>query len=366
MPPIQIALVRHDERVPMEEILAVAAALQTQATRDVAPAWGVQGIISAFEKLEDVPPGYFPLLLVEDVQGGHGYHVPGQGLPMAVVQYTAGTAWSVLASHEMIEMLVDPAGNLTTPVWTPDDGWRQYIVEVCDPCQDVFYLIGDVAVSDFVTPDYYDPSTTRDVPYSFTGALRAPLTLTAGACVSYIMPDGSVRQTLGTGADNDIDQQPGTPLREATGKQTAVDPLDLARVGTTGTRAARDSSRVYASELKKKVDEFVNQSKSTGAAQGTSRRPAGQPSQEQLIIRLLEQLGNPAYTTYDEFKQDPGRVYAMFGIKPPDEKTLQKFKTDLAPRSHFAKVVRSHRTGTLLGDPNSMDYTKTHAGYYGG
>ena len=369
MPPIQIALVPYEGVDPSpKEFLTVAAALQTQATRDVAPAWGVEGIIAPFWKLDDVPPGYFPLLLVNSVAGGHGYHVPGQGLPMAVVQYERETAWSVLASHEMIEMLVDPWGNLTSSAWTPEDGWRQYIVEVCDPCQDVFYLIDDVPVADFVTPDYYDPSNTRDVRYSFTGALRAPLTLTAGGCVSYATPDGSVHQKVGTGRDKPIRVTKTGPLREEIGNAGKVKPLDLAWIGARGTDKARESGSAYAYGLREQVRPYVEDGGSQGEGPGALGLPARElPSQEQRILALLEQLGNPAYTTYDRFKEDPGAVYAEFGIDPlPDKKTLEKFKTDLAPRSHFAKVVRSHRTGTLLGDPNSMDYMKTHAGFFGG
>jgi hypothetical protein len=370
MPPIQIALVRYHDEVPIDEFFTVAAALQTQATRDVAPIWGVQAVISPFLKLEHVPPGYFPLVVVDAVRGGHDYHVPEQGLPMAVVQFLPGTAWSVLASHEMIEMIVDPGGNLTASAWVPDVGWRQYIVEVCDPCQDVFYLIGNVAVSDFVTPDYYDPSTTRDVRYSFTGALRAPLMLTADGYVSYMTSDGSVQQASGAPTENGdrvLEANPGIPLRASTGEQTNVSPLVLARIAERGTEEAQKSGRKYGETLSEQVRQFIADSRSAPSGEDAEAfPPARLPTEEQRIIALLEQLSNPAYTTYRDFQEDPERIYDLFRLRPPkNPETRARITKQLASPSHFAEVVRTTRTGRLLGDPGYMDYINTHSSFHG-
>jgi hypothetical protein len=349
MLPIQIALVPYDVPLP-EDFYQVAAALQTQATCDVAPIWGVHGIISPFPKIEQVPPGYFPLLLAKDPPLGRGYHVPGRELSMAVVQWQEGTAWSLLASHEMIEMLVDPCGSLTTSAWTPKDGWRQYVVEVCDPCQDVFYLIGDVAVSDFVTPDYYRPAMARDVRYSCTGALDAPLDVTNGGSCSWITPDGKTVELKGNGA-----RRPDKHL----------DSLYLASVATR-RRVDTSASGPYPTRLRKAVKELLGEKRSRRRPQPKASTPiGGDVSQDQRVLALLEQLANPAYTTWQQFKHDPSQLYALFDIKPPNKKTLAKLKAELAPPAHFQEVVSRNKTG-LLGGPDEMDYTQTHMGFHSG
>lgn len=351
MPPIQIALVPYDVDPLPEDFYKVAAALQTQATCDVAPIWGVHGIISPFPEIEQVPPGYFPLLLAKDPPCGRGYHVPGPDLSMAVVQWQEGTAWSLLASHEMIEMLVDPSGSLTASAWTPKDGWRQYVVEVCDPCQDVFYLIGDVAVSDFVTPDYYRQAMARDVRYSFTGALDAPLDLTNGGSCSWRTPDGKTVQLKGNGA------------RRA--KDKHLDSLYLASIATRGG-GATSGSGPYPTRLREAVEKFLGDDRSQRRPQRrASTAISGEASRDDRVFALLEQLANPAYTTYDQFKHDPSQVYALFDIEPPDQDTLDKLKAGLAPPTHFQEVVSKKRTG-LLGGPAEMDYTQTHAGFHSG
>jgi hypothetical protein len=58
MLPIHIALVTDKSQVVLNELAAVAAALQKQVLRDFAPIWGIQADVSAFGSLEDVPLDY--------------------------------------------------------------------------------------------------------------------------------------------------------------------------------------------------------------------------------------------------------------------------------------------------------------------
>ena len=68
---------------------------------------------------------------------------------------------SITLSHELLEMLVDPAGDrvIQAADLDPYSGGQQvkYLVEVCDPVAAYSYEIDGVAVSDFVLR----PSTTR-------------------------------------------------------------------------------------------------------------------------------------------------------------------------------------------------------------
>jgi hypothetical protein len=57
----QLALVSESTQVPKSDVSKVSAALQKQATRDLAPIWDISATVDAFEKLEDVPIGYWPI-----------------------------------------------------------------------------------------------------------------------------------------------------------------------------------------------------------------------------------------------------------------------------------------------------------------
>jgi hypothetical protein len=49
------------------------------------------------------------VIIVDDVRGAAGYHQDSYGQPYALVEYSA--SWSLTASHEVVEMLVDPWGR---------------------------------------------------------------------------------------------------------------------------------------------------------------------------------------------------------------------------------------------------------------
>jgi hypothetical protein len=110
----------------------------------------------------------------------------------------AGPTWSIDASREIIEMLVDPSGNrlhVAPAIEIKHDGAGDvpgelaYLVEACSPCTDV-YSIDGYPVSDFVTPHYYDGHAQR---FSFTGAITRPRQLEGGGgYLSYLDVDSDV------------------------------------------------------------------------------------------------------------------------------------------------------------------------------
>src|SRR6185436_6792280 len=134
-------------------------------------------------------PGYWPVIVRSklDVPGAAGVHLDRRGRPFALVQ--ASRDWSLTASHEACEMLVDPLGNRlrTAPSLKPGQRTARYLVEVCDPCEAPAYAydIDGVTVSDFYTPDYFDARAARGTRYSLTGALKAPRQLLKGGYVSW-------------------------------------------------------------------------------------------------------------------------------------------------------------------------------------
>ena len=61
-----VALVPDDNigsRLSSSDITRVAAALQKQMARDFGPLWDVRATVDAFASLDDVPLGYWPILV---------------------------------------------------------------------------------------------------------------------------------------------------------------------------------------------------------------------------------------------------------------------------------------------------------------
>src|SRR5215813_1465567 len=153
----QLGLVSESQRVGMSDLMRVAAALQKQASRDLAPIWDISPTVNAFEKLEDVPLGYWPLIVKDDIGfQAAGIHLDKDRQPFALIGSSADLDhWSLTASHEALEMLVDPFGDRL--------------------------IAGD-------SPHYFDPVAAPGVRYSFTGAITQPRQVLRGGYLSWVEP----------------------------------------------------------------------------------------------------------------------------------------------------------------------------------
>lgn len=187
----QLALVSQTNKVSSSGLSRVGAALQKQVTRDLAPIWEVKATVDSFAKLSDVPLGYWPIVITEqDLGNAAGIHEDREGQPFALVSYSYG--WSLTASHECLEMLVDPFGNrlMGGQSLMKNQGRVEYLVEVCDPSEDTTfaYRVNGILVSDFYTPDFFAPAAAPSVRYSFTGALKAPRQVLKNGYISWHDP----------------------------------------------------------------------------------------------------------------------------------------------------------------------------------
>jgi hypothetical protein len=192
----KVALVPEGVDISPSELTRVAAALSKQANRDFRPAWDVDATVDAFAKLEDVEIDYWPVIVVKDVQGAAGYHIDKNGQPFALVEF--GPQWSLTASHECLEMLADPFGNRLVSADLLDQAVAlgvaaqrvRYLVEVCDPSEggQFAYQVNGVLVSDFYTPNFFDPAQATGVRYSFTGAIDGPRQVLDGGYISWEEP----------------------------------------------------------------------------------------------------------------------------------------------------------------------------------
>lgn len=188
-----IALVSKTAKIKTSDLNTVAAALQKQAIRDLGPIWEIQATVDPFEKLKDVPPGYWPIVIKEKIDDDDllGYHTDKFRQPFALVAYEKDS-WPITCSHEMCEMLVDPFGVLMVASGSikPDQGRVQYLVEVCDPSEaDQFaYSVNGILLSDFYTPNYFDPVVASGVRYSYTGCIKKPKEVLKGGYLTWLDP----------------------------------------------------------------------------------------------------------------------------------------------------------------------------------
>jgi hypothetical protein len=186
-----VALVSESNRAKMSDLLLVSAALQKQASRDLAPIWEISATVDAFAKLEDVPDGYWPMVIKDNIGfNAAGIHKDKDGQPFALISAADSLdQWSLTASHEMCEMLVDPSGDRQATGDSPKDGQGRvsFLVEVCDPSEaaDFAYSSNGILVSDFYTPNYFDPVTASGVRYSFSGAITRPRDVLRGGYLSW-------------------------------------------------------------------------------------------------------------------------------------------------------------------------------------
>jgi len=196
---IQVGLVDTTGAINAELVQACAAALSIQVTRDLPQFWGVQATVQYLPHASKVPAGVWPVRLVAKLPPGEGgFHQDKHNQPYAeVIAKANDDSWTIDASHECIEMLVDPYGNKMQSSnaieivgnGTQDStGQFNYLVEACDPCEanNYGYTINGILVSDFITQRFYDPVVTPGTRYSFTGAIKAPRQLLPGGYISYV------------------------------------------------------------------------------------------------------------------------------------------------------------------------------------
>jgi hypothetical protein len=274
----QVALVPEGVNVELAEIVRVAAALQKQVARDFTPIWDIPATVDGFARLEDVPLGYWPVLVVRDVAGAAGVHLDRNGQPFALVE--AGDSWSLTASHEILEMLADPFGNRLVASASPDpeQGRVEILVEVCDPPEDAefAYLVNGVLVSDFYTPQYFDPVKRPEAIYDFTGAITAPREVLRGGYLSWHNPvdDHWYQETFFDGTrpgfrDLGVLSRGSGSLRAMIDAQTpqtrrlswlSQDESDPLRSALSAAASAGRATETRASSLREQIGELVAES----------------------------------------------------------------------------------------------------------
>ena len=275
---VHIALVSLTDDISSRYLQQAGAAVQKQLVRDFLPVWGLRATLDTFADLESVPNDYLQVLvfndpeelrvldarvgaeradrLVDSFERGRlsGLHLNGfTREPLALVK--ASDAWSVTLSHEVLELVADPYGNRLIAAADPIDHSQRvkYLLEVCDPCQAIWYPVNGVPVSDFYLPRYFDPVAVDRMRYSFTGEIKEPLEILPGGYVTWIDPDDSHLYTLtyGDSAPHEVarlvDLASSTaPLRTVVDSLGNTPQLSWAMLRAAGTAVAADRANAAA------------------------------------------------------------------------------------------------------------------------
>src|SRR6476660_1099705 len=133
------------------------AAMQEYVDKYVAPIWATPAKLI---KSTGFVEGAWAIVFLDDADqpGALAYHdLTPDGLPESKVFVKTtidnGDLVSVSASHELVEMLVDPAINLMT---TGPDRRLVYAYESADPVEALTFEVNGIPMSNFVYPAYFE------------------------------------------------------------------------------------------------------------------------------------------------------------------------------------------------------------------
>lgn len=183
-----------------EMIDAMAIALE----KDFVPVWGSPAKLQITKEVE---PGTWGIVFTDtaDDSTALGYHwVTDDGMPMGKVfvatsmQY--GEEPSVTASHELYEMLIDPAVQMLAVNYKTG---IIYAYEVADAIQTETYSIGKVPVSNFHYPSWFESfqkpksATNPNVKFDHLGTCKKPFEIRPGGYMS-IFQNGVWSQIFGS------------------------------------------------------------------------------------------------------------------------------------------------------------------------
>jgi hypothetical protein len=231
---LQLGLVDTTGLIDVDLMHSVAAALHIQVTRDLPQFWpSIQASVRYLPHPYWIPTGVWPIQLVASLPPGEGgYHSDKHNQPFSqVIASPHSNEWTIDASHETIEMLVDPYGNklqsstaieISGNTVKDSTGEFEYLVEACDPCEadQYAYPINGIAMSDFITPHYYDTMVTPGTRYSFTGAITRPRQMLPGGYISFVNTvKDSIQQIMNVDPDSppqlvDLGPAEGMSLRQ--------------------------------------------------------------------------------------------------------------------------------------------------------
>jgi len=161
---------------------ALVAALQMFVDDHVAPVWGTPAkLVKGTHMLK----GHWSMVFLDHADHAHAlavHDLTPDGMPLARV--FVGTTLkhnelvSVSASHELVEMLVDPSINLAT---MHPHSKLIYGYESADPVEEMTFHVNGIAMTNFVYPTYFESFHKRgSVKFDHLHALTKPFEIHEG------------------------------------------------------------------------------------------------------------------------------------------------------------------------------------------
>jgi hypothetical protein len=189
-----ISVINHSHSVSDEAVQQVIRAINRQIAQDFEPYWsfgatlrleGAIGERPSTQSLSDMR-GDAVIYLVDGTNsvGASGWHTANfkdisYGLVFLGLCEQMKEQWSITLSHEALELMGDPMGNLLVEGTHPMDHRHKvfHLFEMCDAVQCESYLIDAVEVSNFVLPSYFSPGEQPGRRNDFLGWVHEGKTL---------------------------------------------------------------------------------------------------------------------------------------------------------------------------------------------
>ena len=201
----EIAVINESSGIDDQEVRAMLGAFGHQWNNDIGPIWGLQPATFAFVPRGQPPaPGSWWVVFLDDSDQANAlaYHdLTQDGLPISKVFVRTlqadNASVSVGATHEICEMAVDPWLNSAYQ----DFRGTFWAGEVCDPVEsDAYaYRIGDILVSDFVTPNWFGHQHAHGAQ-DFKGHVRRAFEVLSGGFAQRFDPERGWLQVTGARA----------------------------------------------------------------------------------------------------------------------------------------------------------------------
>ncbi len=204
----EFALVAQDGCVPADVLAFIAAAVNLQMQRDVAPAWGGEvWTCVALDSLNGVASsGARKVLTFKnklELANALGFHTENSGIDYAealppAMPATGQPLDGTTASHEVVETFGDPSCN----AYVTGPSGRRLARELADPVESDAYPIDvrigpetrQVMVSNFVFPSWFNGAAGG--PYDYLKHLDAPEAMTPGGYFEYLDGSGNSQQVF--------------------------------------------------------------------------------------------------------------------------------------------------------------------------
>ena len=179
-----ICIANRSTLIPDEDVERVAMAIRKQIANAVARYWPVNVDVVSCGKDDQVPFRMWPLFVYDEAMqtndilpvGACGAH-DMRGTPVGAISIKQCKAdnipWSQTASHEAIEMAINPSGAIYRLANN-----RMWLQDICNPCATSYVCDDGVELSNFVTPAWFSLISGRRL--DFTSRVLIPLTPETG------------------------------------------------------------------------------------------------------------------------------------------------------------------------------------------